>query len=221
MARLYSFAPGEYYHIYNRGTEKRAIFLDKFDYERFIRILFHCNGTAPVNVARLRKGLSFADYQESRGERLVYIGAYCLMPNHFHLLLREREEGNIPKFMKKLLTAYSMYFNVKNNRKGRLFETSFLASHAYRDEYLKYLFAYIHLNPVKLIEPKWKEVGVSKIENVQGYLYKYLHSSFPDYAGSYRDEGALLDKEEFPEYFPSANSFTDSIFEWIKLEKLI
>lgn len=219
MSRSYSFAPGEYYHIYNRGVEKRAIFIDKFDYERFIQILFLCNSSSPTRISRSGRGLSSTRKLDRRGEELVYIGAYCLMPNHFHLLVKEKDGGNMAKFMKKLLTAYAMYFNVKNERKGRLFETSYLATHASYDQYLKYLFAYIHLNPLKLVEPKWREEGIQDLGNVIKYLHNYEYSSFRDYAGDKREAGLILKPSEFPDYYTNSANFIESIFEWIKVEQ--
>ena len=89
-----------------------------------------------------------------RKETLVDIGAYCLMPNHFHLLIRETAEGNISRFMLKLQTGYPMYFNKKYQRTGALFEGKFKAKHITNDNHLKYLFAYLHLNPVKITDPQ-------------------------------------------------------------------
>lgn len=217
MSRLYSFAPGEYYHIYNRGIEKRLIFVDDLDHKRFIQLLFLCNGSNPVD-SRQYKGLSFAECAEkvdNNRENLVYIGAYCLMPNHFHLLVRERDPAGISMFMRKLLTAYSMYFNTKHVRKGRLFESSYQSMHADYDEYLKYLFAYIHLNPLKIISPHWRDEGVQDREKATKYLFNYQFSSFADYAGNNRDTKLILNKDQFPDYFPSESNFVDSIFEWI------
>jgi len=218
MARSHIFAPGEYYHLYSRGVEKRVIFLDKNDYERFIKILFFCNSSKSVVIRDLPRGLTFGKYINKRGEILVDIGAYCLMPNHFHLLVRERGEKGISLFMQKLITAYTMYFNDKYGRKGRLFESSYKSIHAADDRYLKYLFAYIHLNPVKLINPEWKENGIKNLEETKKYLNDYTFSSFADYAGRNRDSMLILTKQEFPEYFPTPDIFTTSIFEWITTE---
>ena len=218
MARSHIFAPGEYYHLYSRGVEKRVIFLDNDDYKRFIKILFFCNSSKSVVIRDLPRGLTFGKYINKRGEILVDIGAYCLMPNHFHLLVRERGEKGISLFMQKLITAYTMYFNDKYGRKGRLFESSYKSIHAADDRYLKYLFAYIHLNPVKLINPEWKENGIKNLEETKKYLNDYTFSSFADYAGRNRDSMLILTKQEFPEYFPTPDIFTTSIFEWITTE---
>ena len=110
MQRKINFSIGEYYHIYNRGTDKRTIFLDPHNYQRFIALLYACNTTEPVNISdHLKKGRTFSEvFDIERDNTLVEIGAYCLMPNHFHLLIREKTEGGISAFMRKLLTGYSL-----------------------------------------------------------------------------------------------------------------
>ena len=142
------------------------------------------------------------------------------MPNHFHLLVREVKEGGITRFMEKLSTSYSMYFNKKYNRTGSLFENRFKAEHVGRDEYLKYLFAYIHLNPVKLIDPKWKENGITNISTAQKYLSNYAYSSIHDYLGIRRSERAVLNPSEFPKYFDSGLEFSDFIQFWLDNREL-
>jgi putative transposase len=157
--RLISFSGGEFYHVYNRGTDKRAIYLDKSDYKRFIELLYLSNSSHSFVVRDIYRN-NESIYEYDRGDLLVAIGAYCLMPNHFHILVTPLVENGISKFMNKLCTSYSMYFNKKYNRTGALFQGKFKAEHADRDEYLKYLYAYIHLNPVKLIDSTWKEEGI-------------------------------------------------------------
>lgn len=198
MERKFSFSVDEYYHIYNRGTDKRLIFLDNADRDRFVRLLFISNSTKPV-VFRNIKNMAYSDID--KGEPIVAIGAYCLMPNHFHILARETTPGGISVFMGKLLTAYSAYFNKKYQRTGALFESTFRAQHVDNDNYLKYLFAYIHLNPVKLIEPDWKEKGIVNAKVAIKQLSEYRYSSYDEYMAVVREENAILSKEVFPEYF--------------------
>jgi putative transposase len=205
MERKTSFAVDEYYHIYNRGTEKRQIFLDQNDKERFVKLLYLSNSQKSV-VFRDIPQKNFFDFD--RGDTLVDIGAYCLMPNHFHLLLREKIENGITLFMLKLGTSYSMYFNTKNKRTGRLFEGTFKATHADSDEYLQYLFAYIHLNPVKLIDHNWKERGLADFNKADDFLRKYIYSSYLDYLKpGFREEAIILSKKSFPGYFETIKSF--------------
>ncbi len=211
--RKVSFVKGEYYHIYNRGNSKQLIFRDKRDYARFLGLLFACNSSENFKIDNLNKNESL--FNASRGDNLVYIGAYCLMPNHFHILLMDRGEGNISKFMQKLITAYVMYFNKKYQRSGGLFEGKFKAEHAGTDQYLKYIFSYIHLNPVKLVESKWKEIGIQNRPKVLKFLEQYIYSSYLDYLGMERIEKIILNTSAFPGYFLSKKDFQKEIFEWI------
>lgn len=216
MDRKISFAVGEYYHLYNRGTEQRNIFRGDFDLLRFSFLLYVCNSTKSIDVRELKEnneGLPFGKID--RGETIVNIGSWCLMPNHFHILVKEKIEGGITKFMLKLATAYSMYFNKLYNRSGRLFQGPFQSSHINKDEYLKYLFAYIHLNPIKLIEPNWKEIGISDRISSQKYLANYQYSSCLDYTGASRDFGLILNKNSFPDYFANQYEFSDFINDWL------
>src|SRR3989338_8322180 len=163
MSRNLEFSIDEYYHLYNRGVEKRVIFEDKNDYSRFVGLLYACNSEVSFNARELNKGETFAETvlrEADREEPLVSIGAYSLMPNHFHLLVKEIKEGGISAFMQKLSTAYTMYFNKKRSRSGVLFQGVFKSQHINSDEYLKYLFSYIHLNPIKLVESGWKDFGI-------------------------------------------------------------
>jgi len=160
MSRRINFDIGEYYHVYNRGTDKRDIFVDDYDRDRFIFMLYALNTPASVEIRNLlEENISGGPTSvwHKRDETIVDIGAWCLMPNHFHILLHENIEGGVSKFMQKLMTAYTMYFNARNSRSGHLFQGRFKAEHVSSDPYLEYLFAYIHLNPIKIIDPKWKD----------------------------------------------------------------
>src|SRR3989344_2675245 len=202
--RKIAFVPGEYYHIYNRGNSKQKIFLSRKDYERFVALLY---------VANTKDGFNFFDLQKGGGvflkefdNKLVSIGAYCLMPNHFHILVTPLSEEGLSKFMQKLSTAYSMYFNETYQRTGGLFEGKFKSQHASADRQLKYLFSYIHLNPVKLIQKDWKDSGIKNKKGTLEYLHNYKYSSYLDYLGIKRIQNKILNIEHFPEYFPNKNS---------------
>ena len=139
------------------------------------------------------------------------------MPNHFHILITEKTNGGISKFMQKLSTAYSMYYNKKYKRIGGLFEGKFKSQHADTDRYLKYLFSYIHLNPIKLIQRDWKENGIKNKKEAINHLNKYIYSSYLDFIGEKRIQNKILNKESFPKYFPNRTSFVKEIFEWLSL----
>lgn len=221
MNRKIDFSPENYYHIYNRGTDKRNIFATQDDYRRFLGLLYICNNTENIDWRELLpKGTDFFNiFATKRKETLVDIGSYCLMPNHFHLLVRERVEKGISIFIKKICTAYVMYFNKKNKRDGSLFQGKFKAELINRDEYLKYLFAYIHLNPVKLIEPKWKETGIKNHTKAIEFLNKYKWSSYPYYIGV-ENENYILNKASFPDYFENFNDFNAFIKKWLTFPKV-
>jgi putative transposase len=140
------------------------------------------------------------------------------MPNHFHILIHEKKEGGISLFMQKLQTAYTMYFNKKHDRNGSLFQGTFKAQHITKDVYLKYLFAYINLNPIKLIDLKWKENGIKNLNESEKYLNEYRYSSYADLIGIKRIENKILDIFKFPEYFNSELKFEDFIKEWLSFK---
>jgi len=218
MLRKCDFAPGEYYHIYNRGNDKRPIFLNHGDYFRFLLLLYVANHRQPIHLSDWQgKSLPMSViWSKNYGEKLVDIGVYCLMPNHFHLLVREREEAGISKFMKKLLTGFSMYFNKKHNRTGKLFEGPFKASHVNNDRYLNYLFAYIHLNPIRTIDPiGWEKRVVRDPKSAEGFLNRYEYSSYPFYSGRHRPSDSILTPAVFPGYFSTHKAFSEFIRDWI------
>lgn len=213
--RRISFALGEFYHVYNRGTDKRVIVKDVADYQRFIELLYLCNSHKAIDHQKVQRSEQ-SIYDFDRGDQLVSIGAYCLMPNHFHILLSPKNEEGVSTFMNKFGTSYSMYFNKKYERSGGLFEGTFKAEHANTDVYLKYLFSYIHLNPVKLIQSDWKEVGIRDVTTAMKYLESYVYSSFLDYIkGSEREATKILNRDVFPKYFTTGTLFQKEIMEWI------
>ena len=221
MSRPFQFESGEYYHVYNRGFEKSAIFRDLPDRTRFLKLLFLCNGKKPVLLRPMRRSLTFGnpDFEKLRVESVVDIGAYCLMGNHFHLLLRQTRRGTISEFLHKLATAYTMYFNTKYERTGSLFQGTFKARHLDSDEYLKYVFSYIHLNPVEHIEPAWKEKGIVNRKNVDAYLSSYNYFSLPDYLGEKRPETIIVNKDTLPRYFRTRKDLIAEMNDWLSFRQ--
>ncbi len=215
--RTTSLAQDEFFHVYNRGTDKRIIFLDDADHVRFVGLLYLCNSVKQINVRDVRSDLkSIFDFD--RGDTLVEIGLYCLMPNHFHLLLKANTEDGISIFMKKLCTGYSMYFNKRYDRSGALFQGRFKSQHADSDEYLKYLYSYIHLNPVKLIDSTWKEEGIKDAAKSFDFAASFHYSSLSDYLGKKREENAIISPSAFPEYFTTHDDIKRELFEWLNYQ---
>lgn len=217
MQRKTELAVGEYYHIYSRGVEKRKIFDNHRDYLRFLVLLYLSNSHQEIHLGDyVQRNLLLEDlFDEELSENLISVGSYCLMPNHFHLLVREKTENGISTFMRKLLTGYSMYYNKKNERTGPLFEGRFKAKHAGEDRYLEYLFSYIHLNPVKLFDHDWRDNRNIDLEGVKKFLSDYPYSSYLFYCGQSRPEDKILDHKEFPEYFQNPHDFRSFIDSWL------
>jgi putative transposase len=215
----------EYYHIYNRGNGKNQIFFDDEDYKRFIKLLFVCNSDKKFNFRDdlVDKNIDALDFE--RGNQLVYVGAWVLMPNHFHLYLSSssliKDENNITVFMRKLCTAYSKYINKKYNRTGSLFEGRFKSVHVEDEIQAKYLFSYIHLNPIKLIQKNWKEEGIKNRNEVLNFLASYKWGSYLDYLGIKRKENNIINRDNFLNYFSTPKSFNDEIFDWIISPKTV
>lgn len=211
--RKVNFFINEYYHIYNRGVEKRLIFLDNPDYNRFLALLYVCNSKKQVLMRNtFPSGVSFKLFDGfSKGESLVDIVSYCLMPNHFHLVLRERVEGGISLFMKKLSTGYSMYFNKKYERSGGLFGGTFKSEHINNDSYFNYIFSYVNLNPLKLFNLRWKESDFLNKNSSKEFLLKYRYSSYLDCIGFDRQEKIILNREFLPGHIQDFNEYEDFI----------
>jgi len=186
--RKVNFAEDQIYHICNRGVEKRNIFLHHADYFRFIHDLYEFNDEAPATLLHFKK--PFLQSYETRSHRIikkrectVEILAFVLMPNHYHLLLRQVTESGISKFMHKLGVGYAMYFNKKYQRVGTLFQGSFRSVHVTREAHFIHLPFYIHANPLDLKFPTWRQRELTKPQEAMKFLENYRWSSFPDYIG--------------------------------------
>jgi len=139
------FGKEQFYHVYNRGVEKRNIFIDNQDYVVFLGLIKkYLTGEKPDNVIHRHKFKSLGND--------VKLLSYCLMPNHFHLLLYQESESGISQFMRKLATGYVMYFNNRYNRVGGLFQGRYKASLITSDPYLYHISRYIHLNPKEYLD---------------------------------------------------------------------
>ena len=139
--RNHNFAVGEYYHCYNRGVDKRTIFLDSKDFQYFLKALITYNSAKAIKKMRLYN-------QEDHEKPIVEIVAYCLLPNHFHLLLKELEPNGISKFLQKTSISYTMAFNEKYKRSGVLFQGPFKSKHIETDQDLQQVIAYITYNNI-------------------------------------------------------------------------
>lgn len=193
----------EIYHIFNRGVEKRNIFMRRNDYLRFIISLFVFNDKQPVNIfdeySRLKNKLDTLDLIQRirKRKQLVEILAFCLMPNHFHLLLQPLLDNGIALFMQKLSAGYTGYFNKKYERVGSLFQGTYKMKQV-KDQ--RYGFFYVHSNPIELVEPNWREEGVKNFKEVIDFLENYKWSSYVNYLGK-DNFPAVINKKFFEEIF--------------------
>ena len=139
------FSDGEIYHVYNRGTDKRSIFSDRADVDRFFTSMKEFNTLDPIGSLY---ELSFEERKlgGSTSKPLVNFICYCLNPNHYHFLLEQVVEKGIEKFMQRLGTGYTLYFNTRHKRSGALFQGRFKSKHVESNDYLLRLSSYINLN---------------------------------------------------------------------------
>jgi putative transposase len=200
------YITGEYYHIYNRGVEKRTTFLDDIDYRRFLKSLEEFNTSDPawkVDYYKEKHGIS------AKTNPFVEILAFCLNPNHFHLLLKQLQDKGISEFMRKLGTGYTMYFNKRRKHSGVLFQGKFKSVHVDSNDQLLYVSAYINCN---------SEIhAVAKAE-------KYRWCSFQEYFSA---ENLLCKKDIILDQFHSSKEYIDfaksnakAIVEKREMEKL-
>lgn len=160
-------ATGEIYHIFNRGSEKRNTFLQMRDYDRFIKTFYYYqfSGNKPKFSFFNKSQLNFS--KPISKEKHLEIIAYCLMPNHFHMLVKQLSDSGIAHFIQQVCNSYSKYFNIKYRRVGPLWQNRFKAVRIENDEQLMHVSRYIHLNPV--------------VARITKDINKYSWSSYSEY----------------------------------------
>ena len=181
----------ELFHTLNRGVDKRNIFLDDNDRFRFIHNLYEFNDQNSLsNNARVFKSSQLSnmagrELESKRKPRklLVDIHCFCLMGDHYHLLLNPRVEKGVSKFMKKLNMGYAKYFNHKYKRTGTLFESRYKSVPITSESHFVHIPYYIHLNPLDFFSPEWRNRTIKKPKAAVEFLESYRWSSFPDYIG--------------------------------------
>lgn len=189
-------ATTEYYHIYNRGVDKREIFMDRYDVDRFFRSMLAFNTIEPVgslreaDLERKNSGETPVDT-----EPLVDIIAYCLNPNHFHLLLRQKVDGGVSEFMKRLSGGYTWYFNNKYDRSGVLFQGIFQSSHIDVNEYFLHVSVYINLN--------------FRVHKYRGKDLENILSSWDEYMGTSAPQNNICTKDSILGQFKTEKAYAD------------
>ena len=196
MVRRASIAADEWYHCFNRGVDKRTVFESEDDCNRFIALLYISNDEdthsrlAELERRRIHVG-TILDRNVVRGTPLVDIGAYALLPNHFHCVIRPLTDSGLSRFMQKVFTGYTMYFNNKYERTGPLFSGKYKSKHLDTDEYFKHAVQYVLFNPIELFEPQWKK-GIGNLSLIEKKLRTYPFSSVQDFFGTRRAENVIV-----------------------------
>lgn len=168
---LRDFEEGAYYHVFNRGVEKRRIFLGIQDCKIFLYYLYIYS--QPLEqVLKRYPDLPIRLWNKNLSVEIDLI-AYCLMPNHFHILLRQNTKNGVSKFMKQVTNAFTEYFNKKYKRTGSLMQGPFKAVRVKNDEQLIHLSRYIHLNPV--------------VSGISNHLPEHIWSSYHEYVEIKKD----------------------------------
>ncbi|MBI2315290.1 transposase [Candidatus Daviesbacteria bacterium] len=191
---------GETYHVFNRSIARQPIFLSTYDYQRALDVLiFYSYFNPPLRFShykRLSKSQEndFMKSLRKNNEKQVEILAFCLMPNHFHFLLKEIRERGISTFMSNFQNSYAKYFNLRKDRNGSLFQTMFKAVRIETDEQLIHVARYIHLNPITAYI----------LKDIKG-LTTYPWSSFPIYVG--KPIADIVNTKTLLGYFYSKDKF--------------
>lgn len=208
--RKIPFVTNHLYHIYNRGVERRPTFIGKGEVRRALETLqYYRFSNLPV---KLSKFLSNSDEEKEKilqnsrekGE-LVEIVAFCLMPNHFHFLLKQLKDQGISKFISNFTNSYTKYFNTKNRREGPLFQGTFKAVLIETDEQLIHLSRYIHLNPIV--------AGIVEEQKLE----QYIASSYPEYLG--QNINVICHKEAILGFFRSPLEYKKFVHDQISYAK--
>jgi putative transposase len=209
--RKHQLVENEFYHIYNRGTDKRKVFLENADYLRFLKSIEEFNCVEPIG-SLYEKFLHEKKNKnvEIGSPRLVEIICYCLNPNHYHFILKQLEEKGIQKFMQRLGIGYTMFFNQKYQRTGALFQGRFKSARIKPNNFL-YLSAYVNCN--------CEIHGFSRAES-------WRWSSFPDYIGARNgklcSKDIILDQfKNQKDYFAFAKENAAAMKEKKEFEKLL
>lgn len=227
--RKQEFANEEIYHIILRGLGDDLIFKDLNDYYRGIFSVYEFNNSKPVSIKyrretrnRLKKAIrgraSDNLVEEDNRDKLVEALVFCFMPNHIHLLVRQLKDDGIIKFMRKFGTGYAGYLNRKYQRKGYVFQNRFRSVHIEDNDQLGIVFNYIHVNPISLIEPGWKEKGIKNPKKVLEFLEDYKWSSYQDYIGK-KNFPSVTNRDFLLDFLGGNNGCKLVTEDWVKYKE--
>ncbi|MBU3901270.1 hypothetical protein KJ590_00910 [Patescibacteria group bacterium] len=211
------------YHLTIRAAGDTVLFRGESDYFRAIFSLYEFNNKEGVIIrdcrllAQQRKNREpFSGNFKKKREPLLELLSFCLMPNHFHLLVRQICQNGVVNFTRKLGAGFAGFFNRKYNRKGPLF-SKYRAVHIKDNKQLKTAFVYTHANPISLIEPGWKEKGIKDFSKAVEFLKQYRWSSFFDYTGK-DNFPSLIEKDFLMSVMGGKDKCQEYIFDWLKFK---
>jgi len=207
----------EIYHIFNRGVEKRIVFLTDADKKRFAQNLYIFNDSALI-INNNRPDLREVRLLSEKREKLVEILAFALMPNHYHLMVKQIAENGITEFMRKIGTGYTNYFNTKYQRVGPLFQGKYKAALLENQRHFMYLPHYIHANPLDMGFPAWRKRRLKHVASAIKFLESYPWSSYAEYTGLPSKLPRLIEPNFVNEFFESPQQYKKDFQEWL-LEK--
>lgn len=205
------FVNNQIYHVFNRTIEKKPAFTDKKEYERAILSLsyYRFDGSSFLRLSKVlilnKEDRELFFNKLKSGNKMVRILSYCLMPNHFHLLLEQLSDQGIKKYLSNFSNSYTRYFNTKHKRIGALFQGIFKAVRIEDDEQLIHVSRYIHLNPITSCLVTEKNLDT------------YSWSSFPEFID--RRDGELCDTRRILDFFPSKKAYWNFIYNQIDYAK--
>lgn len=213
----------EIYHVISRGVDKRKIFLDDQDRFRFVHDLFEFNDqelvkTTFYSFSKIKKQfINMNQKQEKKKSRklLVNILAFCLMDNHYHLLLELLIEKGVSRFMKKLNMGYSRYFNIRHQRQGTLFEGRYRRVLVKNEAHFIHLPYYIHLNPLDFKFYSWRKGKIKNYKEAMKFLKNYRWSSHLDYLGM-KNLPSITRREFLEDFFGGSRGYKQKINKWLK-----
>ena len=200
--RKTKFANNEYYHIYNRGVDKRDVFMDKKDFTRFLK------GMRRFNVLDTKCPNPNGHFVSEASKSLVEIICYCLNSNHYHFILKQLTDKGISKFMHKLEMGYAKYFNAKYDRSGSLFQGEFKDAHISTNEYLLWLSGYVNGNDKIHNTTLHNTTRSVQLDTSCREQCRWQCSSYSDYLGL--RNGTLCNQEEMKiilDQFPNAKEY--------------
>lgn len=191
--RRISLVNNEFYHIFNRGSDKRNIFIQPRDYARLQRTFYYYQFLGPKIRFSQFTATKFKSFNPAPEKKLVEIICYCLMPNHFHFLLQQLKDNGISTFISQVANSYAKYFNTKYKRIGALLQGTFKAVRIENDDQFLHVSRYIHLNPI--------------VSEVAQNLDDYSWSSFPEYMNS----DIFCSSNEILKFFPSKEKYREFV----------